>query len=135
MKIPNLITDRTVRLPGDYVPQGSQDQKEATDAPDGKCGPGNGLPAGAVAEFRFHPTRRWRFDWAWPSQKVALEIEGGAWTRGRHTRGKGFVRDMEKYNQAVLLGWRVLRVTPKQVTSGEAGRLVRAAIQQSGGDV
>jgi hypothetical protein len=87
-----------------------------------------GLPDGAVAEYRFHSRRRWRFDWAWPSARVALEIEGGAWTQGRHTRGAGFVADMEKYNAATLAGWRVLRVTPQQFENGEAGRLVRLAL-------
>jgi hypothetical protein len=65
------------------------------------------------AEYLFHPTRRWRFDWAWPEQRVALETEGGAWTGGRHTRGGGFIADMEKYSEAAALGWRILRVQPK----------------------
>ena len=43
-------------------------------------------------EFSFHPERRWRFDYAWPALKVALEIHGGVFTNGRHTRGKGFTR-------------------------------------------
>lgn len=63
-----------------------------------------------VAEFRFCE-RRWRFDWAWPDQKVALEIEGGVYARGRHTRGKGYENDCRKYNAALLQGWRVLRAT------------------------
>lgn len=71
-----------------------------------------GLPA-PVAEFRFHPTRRWRFDRAWPAQRVALEVEGGVWTAGRHTRPAGFLRDVEKYNAAAAMGWRVLRCTPE----------------------
>lgn len=91
-----------------------------------------GLPAGAVAEYRFNPTRRWRFDWAWPDARIALEIEGGAWTQGRHTRGSGFLADMEKYNAAGLAGWRVFRVTPQQFDSGEAGRLVRLALALRG---
>ena len=125
----NLITGRAARLPGDFARQ--QDSEAAPMAPDataGHVGPGNGLPAGAVAEFRFHRSRRWRFDWAWPAERLALEIEGGAWTRGRHTRGKGFIEDMAKYNAAALAGWRVLRVTPQQFSSGEAGRLVRLAL-------
>lgn len=65
-----------------------------------------------VAEHRFDPERKWRFDYAWPDRKVALEVEGGAWTGGRHTRAAGFLADMEKYNRAVILGWRVLRCTP-----------------------
>lgn len=62
-----------------------------------------------VEEHKFHPTRRWRFDFADLENKIAIECEGGIWTSGRHTRGAGFSNDTEKYNQAVLLGWRVLR--------------------------
>ncbi len=73
-----------------------------------------------VGEHRFASPRLWRFDYAWKEQKVALEVEGGAWRGGRHTRGKGFTGDMEKYNRAVKLGWRVLRFTPDQLRNGEA---------------
>jgi len=67
-----------------------------------------GLPAPAQ-EYRFHPTRKWRFDMAYPDKKIAIEAEGGVWTGGRHTRGGGYTKDAEKYNAAVVLGWRVLR--------------------------
>ena len=70
-----------------------------------------------VAEHRFCD-RRWRFDFACPSLMVAIEIEGGAYTGGRHTRGTGFIGDMAKYNQATMLGWRVLRYTPEQFNAG-----------------
>ena len=73
-----------------------------------------GLPA-PIAEMRFHPARRWRFDFAWPDHRVAIEIEGGVWTGGRHTRGSGFVADCEKYNRAALAGWTVFRMTAEQV--------------------
>ena len=72
-----------------------------------------------IPEHRFSPPRRWRFDWAWLEQKVALEQEGAVWVNGRHTRGAGVIKDMEKYNQAAVLGWKVLRATPQQVASGE----------------
>lgn len=78
-------------------------------------------------EHRFHPVRKWRLDFAWPAQQLAVEVEGGVWTGGRHTRGAGFVKDMEKYNQATLLGWRVLRVTPADIKSGKAVELIKAA--------
>lgn len=68
-------------------------------------------------EYRFHPTRRWRFDYAWPEQKVALEQEGGVWSGGRHTSGAGFMKDCEKYNTATVMGWRIIRGTPSQVRS------------------
>lgn len=70
-----------------------------------------------VREYPFHDTRKWRFDFAWPSLRIALEQEGGIWTRGRHTRGAGYVADLEKYNSAVLLGWRVLRLPPDQIAT------------------
>lgn len=60
-------------------------------------------------EHPFHPTRKWRFDFAWPKWKVAVEVEGGTWTSGRHVRGSGFQKDCEKYNNAALLGWTVMR--------------------------
>lgn len=69
-------------------------------------------------EYRFHPSRKWRFDCAWREHMIALEIEGGIWSQGRHTRGAGFLGDMEKYNAAVLLGWRVLRTTPDKLADG-----------------
>lgn len=86
-----------------------------------------GLPE-PVKEYRFHPTRRWRFDWAWPDHKVALEVEGGAYINGRHTRGAGFIHDMQKYNEAALHGWLLIRVTPKQFYS-DAPLLVQRAIE------
>jgi very-short-patch-repair endonuclease len=60
-------------------------------------------------EFKFDKKRRWRFDFAYPKHKIAIEIEGGIWTGGRHTRATGFIKDCEKYNRATILGWRVLR--------------------------
>ncbi len=75
-----------------------------------------GLPR-PEREWKFDAKRRWRFDYAWPQQMIALEVEGGVWTGGRHTRGAGFVKDMEKYNRAAVLGWRLLRVTPDKLVS------------------
>ena len=63
----------------------------------------------AVTELRFAPPRRWRFDVAIPSHKIAIELEGGVFTGGRHTRGAGYLNDIEKYNAATLHGWRLLR--------------------------
>ena len=71
-----------------------------------------------IGEYRFDSVRKWRFDWAWPAHLVALEVEGGVWTRGRHVRGAGYLRDMTKYNRATLLGWRVIRCTPSTLTTG-----------------
>ena len=73
-----------------------------------------------VTEYRFHSTRKWRFDFAWPGSKIALEAEGGTWTKGRHTRGKGFADDCEKYNEASLLGWNVYRFTTDMIDDGQA---------------
>jgi len=75
-----------------------------------------GLPR-PEREWKFEVKRRWRFDYAWPERMVALEVEGGVWTGGRHTRGAGFLKDVEKYNRAAVLGWRLLRVTPDKLVS------------------
>lgn len=71
-------------------------------------------------EFRFHPTRKWRFDFAWPDAMIAVEVEGAVFSGGRHSRGAGMVADMDKYNTAALLGWTVLRVASPHITKGEA---------------
>lgn len=68
-----------------------------------------GLPP-FVREFRFHPVRRWRFDYAWPAQRVALEVDGASGSYGRHSRPGGMRADHEKLNTATAMGWRVLRV-------------------------
>jgi very-short-patch-repair endonuclease len=88
-----------------------------------------GLPV-PERQFRFYPLRRWTVDFAWvPPAALIVEVEGGSWSSGRHTRGKGFEEDCRKYATAVLLGWRVLRVTTAMVKSGEAVRLVRQALE------
>ena len=81
------------------------------------------LPA-PQAEYKFHPTRRWRFDYAWPEFRCALEVEGGVWSRGRHTRGSGFRGDMEKYNSATTDGWAIVRCEPSDLRNGKAAKLV-----------
>jgi len=78
-----------------------------------------GLPA-PTPEFRFHPVRRWRLDWAWPDRSLAVEIDGGVYVQGRHSRGAGIEKDCEKYAEALMAGWRVLRVTPRHVKTGQA---------------
>lgn len=82
-----------------------------------------------VKEYRFYPVRRWRFDYAIPSHKIALEVEGGVWTGGRHTSPKGFLGDIEKYNTATLLGWRVFRTTPDALLTSATLKMIRQAIQ------
>lgn len=77
-----------------------------------------GLPK-PETELRFHPERKWKFDFAWPAKKVALEVNGGAFIRGRHSRGQSQVDDWEKLNAAQVLGWKVLQCTPQQMDSGE----------------
>lgn len=74
-------------------------------------------------ELRFAPPRRWRFDFACPDAWVAIEVDGGAYTQGRHTRGKGYENDCEKLNAATVLGWAVFRVTPGMIERDPVGVL------------
>lgn len=71
--------------------------------------------------------RKWAFDLAWPDRMLAIEIEGGIWTQGRHTRGRGFEGDIAKYNQATLMGWAVLRITPGMLLDCRAMTLLKTA--------
>lgn len=80
-------------------------------------------------EFRFAaPDRQWRFDFAWPMHNIALESEGGVWSKGAHTRGGHFLSDMEKYNAAALRGWRVFRTVPGQLNDIATLRLIADAL-------
>ena len=91
----------------------------------------HGLPP-YVTEHRFHPTRRWRFDYCWPELKIAVEVHGGTYTNGRHTRGGGFTVDREKMNEAAIYGWTVLEVTSAQVRSGQMRRWLDRIFEHKG---
>lgn len=79
-------------------------------------------------QLRFHPVRQWRFDFGFRDQMLALEVDGGTHTGGRHNRGTGIDEDCRKFAEAQLLGWRVLRVTGDHVKSGEALRWVEGLL-------
>ncbi len=89
-----------------------------------------------VREYKFLANRKFRFDIAIPDKKIAIEFEGGIFSGGRHTRGKGYARDVEKYNLAVLEGWKVLRYTTENTKTsaweyaiaGEIARLAGIAV-------
>lgn len=102
----------------------------------------HGIPA-PKTEHKFHPSRKWRFDYCWEVIRytdtpdsaevisragVALEVEGAVWTGGRHTSGAGFVKDMEKYNEAACMGWRVVRCQPRDLLTKSTADVVRRAL-------
>ena len=71
-------------------------------------------------EFKFHPSRKWRADFHLKGKKILVEVEGGIWSNGRHTRGKGYLGDLDKYNAATMMGYQVIRFSTEQVKSGSA---------------
>jgi len=73
-------------------------------------------------EYKFHPFRLWRFDFLLAPEKdqVAVEIEGGIYSNGRHNRGKGYQGDLDKYNQAAAMGYKVFRFSSADVLRGRA---------------
>lgn len=79
-------------------------------------------------EYRFCK-RRWRLDFAWIKEKVAVEIHGATYNGGRHVRGRGFAQDREKINTAQLLGWRVLEFDGNAVRSGQALEVIEQALK------
>lgn len=85
-----------------------------------------------VREYRFYGRRRWRFDFAWPARLIAVEVQGGTWTGGAHSRGKGQRNDCEKLCEALLMGWRVLVFTGGMVNDGSAIGLLEDAFRRLG---
>ena len=81
------------------------------------------------AEVKFHPKRKWRVDFLFRKQALAVEIEGGTWSNGRHTRGKGFAADIAKYNELTKMGYRLLRYTTEMVLDGRAIEEVDALLK------
>ena len=81
-----------------------------------------------VPEYRFHDTRKFRLDFAWPEHRVGLEVDGAVWTGGAHGRGTGIVRDQEKTNLAAGLGWRILRVTPAKLCTEQTITYLKDAL-------
>lgn len=77
-----------------------------------------------VPEYRFHDTRKWKFDFAHPKAKVAVEIEGGTWGKSRHTTHDGYSRDCEKYNAAQRAGWLVIRLTSTMIVVDQLERII-----------
>lgn len=87
---------------------------------DGEYKPGAGKKKPALRErLDKAGLKDWRFDFAWPALRLAVEVEGAP-GRGRHTTAKGFIEDIHKYNAAALLGWTVLRCTGDMVRNGQA---------------
>ncbi len=81
-----------------------------------------------VREHRFHVERRWRFDFAWPDLMIAVECEGHGGKKSRHLTYLGYTNDCEKYNEAAIMGWKVLRFTGPMIKSGEALAALERAV-------
>lgn len=75
-------------------------------------------------ELRFDPVRRWRFDFAHEATRTAIELNGGVWSNGRHTRGAGYLRDREKINEAQLAGWHVFELGTGQVSAATVRQII-----------
>lgn len=88
----------------------------------------NQFKTDVVCEYRFHKTRKWRIDYYLPEYMIAIEVEGAVWTRGRHTRGSGFVKDIEKYNEITAAGIALIRTTPSKLLNQDFIDLIERCI-------
>lgn len=84
-----------------------------------------------VREYRFCD-RLWRFDFCWKDALLAVELQGGTFSGGGHTRGEGYENDCDKANRAIMLGWAVMRFTGKHVDDGSAVAMVSEYLQRCG---
>jgi hypothetical protein len=87
----------------------------------------NEIPS-PLLEHKFALPRKWRFDFAWPAHKVALEVQGGIWNGGRHSRGASLLKEWEKLNQAAIQGWRILYCQPKDLCTTAMIETLEAAL-------
>ena len=87
------------------------------------------LDAACAHEYR--RARNWRCDFAWPDRRLIVEVEGGVYTQGRHVRPSGFTKDLEKYNALTEAGWKVLRFSRREVTSGEALNVIQRVLNEA----
>ncbi len=82
-----------------------------------------------VYEYKFHPTRRWRLDLAWPDKKVAVEVQGGIFVSGRHSRGAALLKEWEKLNTAAMNGWRILYCQPKDLCTSATAFFIKESFE------
>lgn len=90
------------------------------------------LTDGMEQEYIFHPEVNWRFDFCWPERLVALEVQGGVFTGGRHARPSGMIEDMRKFSEAAILGWRLILVSALEIRNGDALDRVKRALSDGG---
>ncbi len=81
-----------------------------------------------VREHRFDPVRKWRFDFAWPELRLAVECQGGIWAKGGHSTGVGITRDLEKLDAAHRQGWTVYQCGSELIKSGRAAETIEILI-------
>ena len=79
-------------------------------------------------QFHFWSGRQWRFDFALVHHRIAIEVQGGTWSNGAHSRGSGIERDAEKAAHAAIAGWRLIPVTGNQIKSGKAIAWIKQAM-------
>ncbi len=85
-----------------------------------------------TTELMFHPKRKWRLDFAWPTHMIAVEIHGGVHSGGHHVSADGFINDRHKMNEAVLMGWHVIEVTTDDVRNGNLEEWLTQAFERWG---
>lgn len=87
-----------------------------------------GLPKPLV-EYKFHPERKWQFDFAWKDLYVALEVQGGIFIKGRHNQGAAMLKEWEKLNVAACLGWKILYCQPEDLCLLSTAFMIKRALQ------
>ena len=89
----------------------------------------NEIGVECIKEHQFYQKRKWRFDYAIPVHKIAVEVDGGVWINGRHNRASGYVKDLDKFNVAASMGWVVLKFTQDNLLRSATLDLIKETIK------
>jgi very-short-patch-repair endonuclease len=130
-RVSREVVDQTVRGVNALKKEEARARREALEARLLRDMRAIGLPA-PTREFKFHPTRKYRFDFAWDAYKLAVECDGGTGRVLAHNSPKGYQYDCERDAEASILGWTVLRFTGNQIKNGSAVTFVERWMKARG---
>jgi hypothetical protein len=73
-------------------------------------------------EYQFYSERGWAADYR--VGRWLIELDGGVFSGGRHTRALGYIEDCMKLNKAAMLGYQVIRIPTGCATDNYVSEII-----------